>query len=119
MLLASKHMTEPLTATVVPAFDKKDIDDNKIIAALSYIGVLFLIPLLAKRDSKFCQEHAKQGLILFIVWIVGSFVFWFPIIGQLLALAVFILDLVAFVKCLSGEFWEVPVIGPLRKKFNL
>ena len=44
--------------------------DNKIIAALSYIGILCLIPLLAKKDSKFAQEHGKQGLIMLIAWIV-------------------------------------------------
>ncbi len=112
-------MTEPINATVVPHFDKKDVDDNKVIAALSYIGILFLIPLLAKRESKFCQEHAKQGLVLFIVWIVGSFVFWFPIIGWLLLIIVFLADLMAFIKALSGEFWEIPLIGPLRKNFNI
>lgn len=106
-------------ATVVPSFDKKDVEENKLIAALSYVGILFLIPLLAKRESKFSQEHAKQGLILFIVWIVGSFVFWFPLIGWLLFIVVFIVDLIAFIKCLSGEFWEIPVLGPLRKKINL
>jgi hypothetical protein len=39
--------------------DPKDVADNKLVAALSYIWILFLIPLLAKRDSKFCQFHAK------------------------------------------------------------
>jgi len=112
-------MPEPIHATVVPTFDKKDVEENKLIAALSYFWVLFLIPLLAKKDSKYCQEHAKQGLVMFIVWIVGSFVFWFPLIGWLLFVAVVIVDLVAFFKCLSGEFWEIPVVGPLRKKFNL
>lgn len=103
----------------MPGFDKKDIDDNKLLACLSYVGILFLIPLLAKKDSKFCQEHAKQGLILFIVWIVGSFIFWFPLIGWLLGLAVLVVDVIAFFKCIMGEFWEIPVLGPMRKKINL
>ncbi|MFH1078456.1 MAG: DUF4870 domain-containing protein [Patescibacteria group bacterium] len=101
------------------AFDPKDIEENKILACLSYVGILFLIPLLAKKDSKFCQEHGKQGLVLFIAWIIGSFVFWFPIIGWTLGLAFFIVDVIAFVKCLMGEFWEIPLIGPYRKKINL
>ena len=112
-------MTEPLHSTVVPSFDKKDVEDNKIIACLSYVGILFLIPLLAKKESKFSQEHAKQGLILFIVWIIGSFIFWFPLIGWLLGLALLVVDVIAFIKCLMGEFWEVPVLGALRKKINL
>jgi len=112
-------MPEEMKATVVLVFDKKDIEDNKLIAALSYIGILFLVPLLVKKDSKFCAEHAKQGLVLFIAWIVGSFVFWFPIIGWLLGLGLLMMNLMALVKALSGEFWEIPVIGPLRNKFNL
>jgi uncharacterized membrane protein len=101
------------------AFDKKDIEENKVVAALSYIWILFLVPLLAKRDSKYAQEHAKQGLILFIVWIVGSLVFWFPLIGWALAIIVLVLNVLAFIKCLQGEFWEIPVIGQYRSKFNL
>lgn len=108
-----------MKAAPMPSFDKKDIEDNKVIAALSYVGILCLIPLLAKKDSKFSQEHGKQGLVMLIVWIIGSFVFWIPLIGWALLLAVFIADLFAFIKCLQGEFWEIPVVGPLRKKINL
>jgi uncharacterized membrane protein len=103
----------------VPAFDSKDVEENKLIAALGYVGILCLIPLLAKKDSKFAQEHGKQGLVLLIVWVVGSFVFWFPIIGWLMALAVLVINIIAFVKALMGEFWEIPVVGKFRTKFNI
>lgn len=102
-----------------PTFDKKDVEDNKFVACLSYIGILFLIPLLVSKNSKFAQEHAKQGLIMFIAGIIGSFIFWFPIIGWALALAFFLVDVIAFIECLMGEFWEVPVIGQYRKKINI
>ncbi len=103
----------------VPTFDNKDVEENKLIAALGYVGILCLIPLLAKKESKFSQEHGKQGLVLLIVWVIGSFVFWFPIIGWLLALGVLIINIIAFVKALMGEFWEIPVIGAYRNKFNI
>lgn len=112
-------MPETTTAHTVPTFDPKDVEENKLIGALSYIWILFLIPLLTKKDSKFCKEHAKQGLVLFIVWIVASLVIWFPILGQLLGLAILIVNIIAFIKALQGEFWEIPLIGPLRNKFNL
>lgn len=102
-----------------PHFDPKDIADNKVLAALSYVGILCLIPLLAKKDSRFCQEHGKQGLVMLIVWILGSFVFWIPLIGWALGLAVLVAAIYAFIKCLQGEFWEIPLIGPFRHKFNL
>ncbi|MFA5935951.1 MAG: hypothetical protein WC787_03820 [Patescibacteria group bacterium] len=112
-------MTEPLHASVLPSFDKKDVEDNKFIAALSYLGILFLIPLLLKRESRFCKEHALQGLVLFVVWIIGSFVYWIPLIGWAMGIALLIINVIAIVKCVQGEFWEIPYLGPLRKKINL
>ncbi|KAA0206996.1 DUF4870 domain-containing protein [Candidatus Uhrbacteria bacterium] len=118
---APSHEAKPMSG--MPHFDKKDIDDNKVIAALSYLGILVLIPLLVKKDSKFTQEHAKQGLVLFIAEIIGSVIAMVPIIGWLLApfigIAFLIVALVALIKCLMGEFWEIPLIGPYRKKINL
>ena len=35
----------------MPKFEQKDVDDSKVIAALSYIWILFLVPLLVKKDS--------------------------------------------------------------------
>lgn len=102
-----------------PAFDVKDVQEHKLVAALSYLGILVFIPLFLARKSHFAQEHAKQGVILLAVWIVGSLVFWIPLIGWLLALAVAIGAVYAFIQCLMGTFWEIPVIGVWRKKINL
>lgn len=106
-------------ATQAPASDDKDIEDNKLIAALSYLGILVLIPLLAKKESKFAQFHAKQGLVFLGIFILGMFVFWIPLIGWILWLAAVVLDLIAFVQALMGKYWKVPVIGDLAKKINL
>lgn len=125
--LDSWHMEnpsqQPVQAKPVMAFDPKDVAENKIIAALSYIGILCLVPLLAKKDSKFCQEHGKQGLVLFIASIVLYVVGIIPVLGWLVAfiggIALLVVAVIAFIKCLMGEFWEVPVLGQYRNKFNL
>jgi uncharacterized membrane protein len=109
----------PMQGTVIPKFEAKDIEDNKVLAALSYIGVLCLIPLLGMKGSRFAQEHAKQGFLLFIVWIAGGLVFWFPLFGWLAALVVAVVNVIAITKCLNGEFWEIPIIGSYRSKINL
>jgi len=96
-----------------------DVEENKVFAALSYLGILVLIPLLAKKDSKFAQFHAKQGLVFLIVFIAGWLVFWIPIIGWLLWIAVVALNIIGLVQALMGKWWEAPVIGPLAKKLNL
>lgn len=100
-------------------FDAKDVEENKYVAALSYLGILFLVPLLLKKDSPFSQFHAKQGLVMTIAFCVGGFIFWFPIIGWLLAIALFVVDIMALVKTLSGEAWEIPFVGGVVKKLNI
>ncbi|MFZ5365105.1 MAG: DUF4870 domain-containing protein [Patescibacteria group bacterium] len=101
----------------------KDIEENKTVAMLSYIWILFLIPLFSKKDSKFCQFHAKQGLVLFIASLVISLIGIIPILGWItgfiLGILLLILAIMGIVKALQGEYWEMPVLGQYAKKFNL
>ncbi len=96
-----------------------DVEINKGVAALSYVWVLCLVPLLGKRDSEFAQFHAKQGLILFIIEILGSLIFGIPLLGWLLALTVFVVAIMGVIKALNGEWWEIPYIYEWSKKINL
>ena len=41
-----------------------DVAANKGIAWLSYMGPLFLVPMFARKFSKYCQFHVKQGITL-------------------------------------------------------
>ncbi|MFO7807272.1 MAG: hypothetical protein R6V40_02500 [Candidatus Moraniibacteriota bacterium] len=101
------------------AADNKDVEENKYIAALSYVWILCLVPLLGKRDSKFAQFHAKQGLVLFAIEIIGGLFFWFPILGQILFLALVVISLMGIIKTLNGDWWEIPYIYDWSKKINL
>ena len=58
------------TADTTAEFDSKDIADNKVMAVLAYIGILFLIPLLAAPNSRFARFHTNQGLVLFLAEVV-------------------------------------------------
>ncbi|MFA6161479.1 MAG: DUF4870 domain-containing protein [Patescibacteria group bacterium] len=104
------------------SFDAKDIQDNKVIAALAYI--IFFLPLVAAKDSKFGKEHAKQGLVLLIasliIWIAGMVIpviGWF-IIGPLGSILILVIAIIAIIKTLQGEFWEIPYIGKYRHSFK-
>ena len=104
-------------------YDPQDVQDNKLMAALSYLGILVLVPLLAKKDSPFCQFHAKQGLILLISWIVIGVVSVIPILGWIIGILGSILLVIFFIigiiNALSGKAKELPLIGQLGSKFNI
>lgn len=97
----------------------KDVQENKAITFLSYIGLLFLVPLLAKRESKFAQSHAKQGLVLTIGWFLGSFLYMFFGLGFLVHLFVIILSIMGLVNVGNGKMKDLPLIGDIAKKFNI
>ena len=112
---APEHKTE---------YNHEDIEKNKAVACLSYIFILFLVPLLTLKESKFAQFHAKQGLALFLAWIIVDFVLGIiPFLGWMLLpfanLLFIIVSIIAIIKTLSGEIWELPVIAGLAKKINL
>jgi len=92
-----------------------DIEKNKTAAAFSYVWILFLIPLLGKKHSKFCQFHAKQGLVLFLF----SFISWLPLVGWLVGLAIIIISIMGIMKSLEGVWWKIPYVYDLSKKINL
>jgi uncharacterized membrane protein len=102
---------------------KKDVAENRILAAIGYIGILCLIPLLLKRKSKFAQFHGKQGLILVIGWVINFFIGIIPIIGWLLGfigmVALIILSILGILKALQGEYWEMPYLSEYAKKINI
>ena len=97
----------------------KDIQENKAIAVLSYIGILCLIPLLAKKESEFAQFHAKQGLVIFIAEIIGMFLIPLFGLGALINLAALIFSVIGIVNVAGGKMNKLPLVGDLAEKFNL
>ena len=43
---------------------------SKVLACLSYLGILVLIPLIAAKDDEFVQFHVRQGAKLTILGII-------------------------------------------------
>lgn len=94
--------------------NSSDINNNKLIAVFSYIGILFLIPLFFAKDSKFARFHVNQGIMLFIVSIVLGLLSYIPIIGfifGILNLVAFIFAIIGIVNVVKGKAKELPIIG--------
>ncbi len=103
--------------------EDKEIQEGKVLALLSYLGVLCLVPLLLKKENKFVLFHGKQGLVLFLgelaAAIIGiiPFVGWF--IGFISIILFGILSLLGIVQVLMGNYWKIPVVADLAEKFNI
>lgn len=99
--------------------NQSDIDRNRFIAALSYIWILCLVPLFLKPKSHFAQFHAKQGLLLFVIEIIGWIIFWIPIIGWTLFIMVIVFSVLGVQKAMAGKYWAMPILGKYVSKLNL
>lgn len=103
------------TADHTDDYDAKDIEDNKLMGILAYLGILVLIPIFAAKESKFARFHANQGLILLICSVIISAVSWIPILGWIVGavggLIVFILMIIGIINVVGGRAKELPVVG--------
>ena len=120
-----KEETTKTEPEVIKTSTAKDLEENKAITFLSYLGILAIIPLLVKKDSPFAQFHGKQGIVLFVVWFVAAWISGFiPIIGWfLIAPAVsitgIILAILGLINVAKGEMKELPIIGEVVKKVKI
>ena len=100
-----------------------DVESNKAMAALSYIGILVLIPLLAKKDSPYAQFHSKQGLVLLIAEVITSIIMAIPLIGWIVgvvgSITWLVIAIMGIVAAFKGEQKELPIIGGFAKKMNM
>ncbi|MDG1949410.1 MAG: hypothetical protein P8J32_01145, partial [bacterium] len=105
-------MTEKKADYIPP---QTNLDEDRLIAAIGYLGILCLVPLLLKKNSAFAQHHGKQGLVVLLAWVVlwiGNII---PILGQIVwfvgSIALLILVILGMVNALQGKMWEMPFLG--------
>lgn len=103
--------------------------DGFMLAALGYIPPLFLLPLLAKKDSSFCQFHGRQAMAMFIFLIAFQMLLWlfassmalpfgFRMLVFLLKLSFIILFLVGMFSALGGKQTKIPPFATMAKSFK-
>lgn len=98
-----------------------EIEKGKGLAWLSYLWILWLVPLLAMKDNEFCKFHIKQGIILSIlaiaIWVIG----WIPFLGWFITFIVYIYIIVmmimGIINAANGKYWKMPLLGDLAAKW--
>jgi uncharacterized membrane protein len=105
--------------------DPADVEKNKIFAILAYIGLLFLVPLLAAPQSKFARYHTNQGVVLFlatlIVCFAGGILSLIPFVGCLTSIVVlaamvgaFVFMIIGILNAANGKCKPLPLIGQYK-----
>ena len=111
-----KSTTDAVGANKPKVATKDDIEKNKIMGVLAYLGILVLVPLLSAKDSPFAQYHANQGLVLLIAGVIVGAASAFPIIGWFIVgpiggILLFILAIMGIINAANGEMKPLPLIG--------
>ena len=110
------------------AFHPEDVKANKVMAVLSYRGILVLVPLLAgNKNSEYLRHHINQGLVIWIGSLLADilsgdsflgfslFSVWpLEMAGGILSLVCFILMIVGIVDACRGVKRELPVAGAFK-----
>jgi uncharacterized membrane protein len=83
---------------------------SKALAILGYIFVLVAVVALfiePYKDEDFVRFNAIQAIALqLLIWLTG----WIPVIGWILAVVLIVFSIIAIVKALGDDYYEVPVI---------
>jgi uncharacterized membrane protein len=99
--------------------------ESKLFAFLGVFLTLigWLIVMLTRKNDKYAMFYAKQGLMLFIAWVIvaiaGSII---PVIGWFIIMPfgnilMFILWVIAIVNSFSGKMKATPIIGGFASRF--
>ena len=124
------------TVDLSAEYDKTDAEANKVMALLSYFGILVLVPILGAKHSPFARFHANQGLVLLLgmigygiadgiatailrailykglgLWSIYSMC---SSIINLLYVGFTILAIIGIINVLNGRAKGLPIIGKYR-----
>ena len=110
------------TPDYTASFDQNDIQQNRVMGVLSYLGILVLIPLFAARESPFARFHCNQGIVLALAEVILSFavrifarlplVGWIiRLVGGLGGLALFVFAIMGIINAINGKAKELPLVG--------
>ena len=94
-----------------PAGDNTPVGNDKLYAILAYICPLWLIGLFAEpeKNHAFVKNHVNNGILLSIGGIIASII---PFLGWfVVSIVVFVFWIMALVKAIQGEMFDLPIVG--------
>ena len=110
------------TPDYTTSFDPADVQANKPMGVLAYLGILVLIPLFAAKNSPFARFHCNQGIVLALAEVLAGIVLgigrklpligWiFRLVGSLASVLWIVLAVIGIVNAINGRAKELPIVG--------
>jgi uncharacterized membrane protein len=107
----------------IPVTTPKPDEHDRMLAAVSYLWIFCVIPLVLRKGSPFVQFHAKQGAVLaitwFLLWVIGVI----PILGWIIfffgSILLVAINLLAIVRAWHGEQWKIPYLNSYVEHLDL
>lgn len=100
--------------TKAPEVKAAKSDDSRLIAAISYLWLLSIVFYVLKKDDAFVQFHAKQGIVIFGLSLLGMI----PFLGFPIWLLSLVLVIVGALKAYQGVKYRIPFIADLADKIT-
>ena len=94
-----------------PVKNESSSDNSKLMAALSYLSFLFVLPYIVTPQDEFAKYHAKQGMKLFIFSLVADAIGAFTGFGWIITLLRLYLIYKGMSAALNGREEPLPYIG--------
>lgn len=104
--------TAPTGLPTISVRDPHDVEENKDLAAFSYLWIMSVIVYFAKRKSPFIRFHARQAMVLFFLSIL---LFFIPVAGKFLEIIVLACMVFGFLNAAQGNWKDVPLVGPVSR----
>jgi uncharacterized membrane protein len=101
--------------------------DRTIFLVLSYVGILSLVPLLAKKDDAEVQWHAKNGVVLFgaeVIWVIVRIILsripavacGMVFVGCIVWLGFLAISIICIMKAVQGQRFRIPILTDIAEK---
>ncbi len=102
-------------------FSAAEVAEAKGMSILAYLGILFLVPMLAMPNNRYARFHSNQGLVLFIAWaglwvvqLIVSFIPFVRYFAWLLWFVPLVFMILGLVNAANGRAKTLPVIGNIQ-----
>jgi len=93
-------------------------NNNKLYNILAYVGILFLVGLIAAPNEPDVKFHVNQGLVLCLLEIALGIIAVIPVIGWVVGFAgsifCLVLAIMGIISASKGEQKELPLIGKIK-----